>query len=507
MHSEWWLRIWQVAVLGLGALAAAVLSLSLAYAPRVIIPGVEGFLGYEAAGTRFEGIIAHRITRLLPESGLRSAGVAPGDVVVDPPRGTYLVGQEVELQIARGTEVHRVRVAAAHTKELSTPLDNAMDLGTRILALFLGVTIGWRKRRDLGALVLASAFFLAVVTLIPLTISAGVLARVQTLLSQSASVLAVPALAYFVLVFEGGYESRFRSLTSIAIAILVFVAITLISVFAAYFVFGRPWVDPHLMFQIKGVVLMAGVTLCVIAFADAWRHADIERRGRLRWLLFAFTSVLLGVCLVSAYLLFGQVGVAPALVEVLSDALCAAAMVMLAYAVLRHHVVDVGFVINRAVVFAAFTAALVVSFGAIEWLINRFVHFEQRERKAARGPVGIGGRTSFPQAALALPMFRRSELVGFVILGEKAAQERYRPDEIENLRRTVREVGFDLFALQLDQLERQGRELEQRYRGLREGLRSVLQRRFADPVATEDSQEERGSSESAISSVRSRRPE
>ena len=52
---------------------------------------------------------------------------------------------------------------------------------------------------------------------------------------------------------------------------------------------------------------------------------------------------------------------------IVSDALVGAAMLILAYAILRHRVIDVGFAVNRALVFAVFTGLLLVSFGIVEW--------------------------------------------------------------------------------------------------------------------------------------------
>lgn len=75
---------------------------------------------------------------------------------------------------------------------------------------------------------------------------------------------------------------------------------------------------------------------------------------------------------------------------------------------------------------------------------------------------------------LALPVIRQTELVGFVVVGEKVDRTLYRTDEIKTLSRAVREVGFDLYALRLEKVEERGRRLEQQNEALREGLRSVV---------------------------------
>jgi hypothetical protein len=60
-----------------------------------------------------------------------------------------------------------------------------------------------------------------------------------------------------------------------------------------------------------------------------------------------------------------------------------------------------------------------------------------------------------------LPMQQGGRIDGFVVVGEKADREIYRPDEVELLANCVRQVGLDLQALRVASLER---ELEQRHR-------------------------------------------
>ncbi len=42
----------------------------------------------------------------------------------------------------------------------------------------------------------------------------------------------------------------------------------------------------------------------------------------------------------------------------------------LGYAILRHRVVDIGFVVNRALVFAIVSGIVLLAFGALEWLLG-----------------------------------------------------------------------------------------------------------------------------------------
>jgi len=585
MTSQSLLRLWQVATLVIAMLAVATLALGLANAPRIVVPGTEGFLGYDAAPAAYNGVSAHRITGFEPGSPLPSAGVVKGDLVVDPPRGRFLVGETVKLQIAHERTVSSIEVRAARIDKLATPVENAIDFCLGIFVLVLGSTIALRRRRDLGALVLAIVFFLAVGGLSPNPLPAGPVARCMILWQSTCALLSLPLLAYFSLVFESGYQSRARSwilrgVVGIVGAVGVWVAAT-----APYF-FGWVWVSPEILIAAAFPTLQfAGVVLCVVAFSDTWRHVEAERRERLRWLFVGFALTLANFCILAAfsYGVFSYTSTTALAINVATDSVATITLLILTYAILRHRVIDVGFAINRALVFAAFTGLLLVSFGIVEWVVNHFVRFQSRERnvlldgiialalflafhrvrhwietlvervffrswhlkeaalerflekaphfsqpdalaealiaavdayagcrgsgiyqrdesgrfilgrstlgelpselgadaevivemKAFRAPVYLGNRIALASAALALPMVRRSELVGFLAVGRKIEREVYRPDEIDNLARAVRQVGFDLYALRLEQLEQRSHELEQQNEGLRQGLRSL----------------------------------
>jgi hypothetical protein len=85
---------------------------------------------------------------------------------------------------------------------------------------------------------------------------------------------------------------------------------------------------------------------------------------------------------------------------------------------------------------------------------------------AARGASELQDAASRLSAALALPMVRRGALLGFVLLGDKPHKGLYRPDEAVALRQAAHQVGLDLHALHVDQLERDYARLADRLRRL-----------------------------------------
>lgn len=226
------------------------------------------------------------------------------------------------------------------------------------------------------------------------------------------------------------------------------------------------------------------------------------------------------------------------------------------YAILRHRVLDLGFAINRTLVYAAVSAILLISFGLSEWAAEHFLpleshdagllleagialaiflafhrlrdfvehriealffrgwrHNEARLRAFVREAHFIGKaqvlRDAFvvelrrfsggaacalymqgddndftlacgegadtidadlpvavklratrgaieTDGGLALPMIQRSELTGFLLLGTKPSGGQYRPDERELLAWSAHEIGLDLYALKVEQLEAAG---------------------------------------------------
>jgi hypothetical protein len=328
---------------------------------------------------------------------------------------------------------------------------------------------------------------------------------------------------------------------------------------------------------------IAPLLLGFMAFADAWRHIQGEPRQRLRWVIAAMAIVLSAASLdlLRSLGVFGDTTNAETVGDLATGILFAVGIITLTYAVLRHRVIDVGFVISRTLVFAVLTGMLLVLFGVVEWLVDHLVHIKQREtsvlldgsiavaiflmfhrvRNAIERPVErvffrashtrqtalrhfletapnfsepdtlaaallkavdayagsrgsriyrrdkTGrfmlekatldqlprelaadaeviielktshkpyqfGRVGFESAALALPVVRRAELVGFLAVAEKTDRTVFRPDEIESLLRAVHQVNSDLYALQLERFQQRSQELEQQNEALRAELRS-----------------------------------
>ena len=83
-------------------------------------------------------------------------------------------------------------------------------------------------------------------------------------------------------------------------------------------------------------------------------------------------------------------------------------------------------------------------------------------------------RSSLP-GELALPSIHHGELDGFVVLGSKPNGDTYRPDEKEVLGYAAHQVGLDVRALRMEQLEREVADQNSRIRDLEARLQPVAQ--------------------------------
>ncbi len=114
-----------------------------------------------------------------------------------------------------------------------------------------------------------------------------------------------------------------------------------------------------------GFVLTASYLVPVALLFASYRHADGAQRLRLRWMLWSSVVFVTSVFLNNTPLLGFLAS------DITNTALLPIAMAGFLYAVLRHRVVDVSFVLNRGLVYAATTSLVLGLFALFESLIER----------------------------------------------------------------------------------------------------------------------------------------
>src|ERR1700749_4317971 len=72
----------------------------------------------------------------------------------------------------------------------------------------------------------------------------------------------------------------------------------------------------------------------------------------------------------------------PFAVQIVFEMLATASPLLFAYAVLRHKVVDIGFAVNRALVYGVVSTVLLVIFGIVEWASEHFLPIKDLETNA-----------------------------------------------------------------------------------------------------------------------------
>jgi hypothetical protein len=112
------------------------------------------------------------------------------------------------------------------------------------------------------------------------------------------------------------------------------------------------------------------IGLVVIATFDALASADVTYRAQVQWIA---STLIAGLALETARglcFLFLPGG-SPGWFETIANPLESIGAFGAAYAVLRHRLVDVRFVLSRAAIFAIVSAALLAIFVAAEWLAGK----------------------------------------------------------------------------------------------------------------------------------------
>jgi hypothetical protein len=113
-----------------------------------------------------------------------------------------------------------------------------------------------------------------------------------------------------------------------------------------------------------------------------WRRSDASNRQRSSVMLLGFTVLIASQVLVGVVsLVLGAADFASNPFEILSEVLAGiVAPALLSYAILRHRVFDLGFAVNRTLVYSAVSALLLGAFGLAEWLVDHLAPIAGREK-------------------------------------------------------------------------------------------------------------------------------
>lgn len=142
---------------------------------------------------------------------------------------------------------------------------------------------------------------------------------------------------------------------------------SLATIFTQYFDIMRLQKTPAWRQNLGLSATLAYFALITIAFIIAGRTAAPADRKRVNWVAYSVAVGFSGSIVVVIQFAFGR-QIAPW--ENYLGLTLIAIPVGLGYAIVRHRVVDIGFVVNRAVVFGTLSAIVVAAFMVLEWALS-----------------------------------------------------------------------------------------------------------------------------------------
>jgi PDZ domain len=345
----------------------------------LLAPRDSGYFGIALSHDEPTGRI---VTSVTPGSPAAAAGIRPGDrILVLPTRANEIVGIVTEpgdiFVVQDGSRTIQLRAAVAPS---SSPIALYVILVAARLAFFaMAILVAWRRPDDPAARALALFFAcFGFATGFDIGIFHPLWLRlVLIVVEQTAFYIGALAALAFACRFPTPPERGFRATVSRWILPLAAFGIL---IGEGLQIFGI--VEPASAQSIRAFVpipflasYVAVAILVIAVFWNSYRTSAGSDRVRIRWVLLTFAFGFSGIVVFFAgIVMYGSTG-GPLQYTAFT---IFAIPFGLAYVILRHRVLDIGFVINRAVVYAGVSVVVVATFIIFEWLAGNFVQANSR---------------------------------------------------------------------------------------------------------------------------------
>ncbi|MFO1392236.1 MAG: hypothetical protein U1F09_00550 [Steroidobacteraceae bacterium] len=377
---------WKALLIVVALLVTGLWMTELWYAPRTLAPGAGGTLGIKYHELHQWGRSRYVIDEIEPGSPLLAEGAQVGDVWM-PDRyydANRLVGagERVGLTLMRGDVSRHVTVIAAPaaTPVAAGPYVTAWVIS--LIALVTGLLVGLRGAERLAFRALA-IFLLIWAAFKPIPshdiMPAGTAFLVHHVLWAPTLPMALTCLGVFVFNFPDDQPrdtalKRWLLRWIVPALILSSLAWTL-----ANFVHSSGYFVP--MYRELGAanVLVFCLMTCAV-MANNWRSTRGEVRQRHLWILLAFGSLMIALILITLASIASSDRRTLLMAAWFARSEGLFSIFVFGYAALRHRVVNLGFAVNRAMVYGAASLGMLLSFGLLEWGAHHLLKFTGSEK-------------------------------------------------------------------------------------------------------------------------------
>jgi hypothetical protein len=322
---------------------------------------------------------------VIPGSAAESAGLRAGDTVVAPSytlsKFTRFAGQRIDLTVLQAGEAKKT------VSVVLMPLGAGDDVGHRGAVRILDVCVS----------VLTVLTALLILLRAPRTHSNTAICLALICLGYTAYILPLPSIVhgslltwlaafdesrFFIAQFSMVLFAHFLTKEKLG-AVPSFAALMNRTVLAAFAVAGLSCLaygflgaaaaflpDPRIV-QTAVSLLAAVVTFFLILVC--WSRSVESERARAAMLAVSIGVLMFSSALMTFSWLSWKLYAAGELLTVLF-------LLTFGYAIVRHKVLDLGFAINRALVFTVISTALLIVFGVTEFAVDKLLHFEGRQK-------------------------------------------------------------------------------------------------------------------------------
>jgi len=373
--------LWRSAIVVLALVGATQLAIEALHAPRALSLGVRGAQLFEGGFLRERGPTTFVVDALPPGSPLAEAGVVPGDRLQwDTPLGRWYnvaAGERMALTVLHGDTRRNIEftMPAAPRLPRHEVANYVLGVAISLFGLVLGVTVGWR-RADLTAYRGLAASALLVTIAFPYSAPAGAHVGWLDFVSSVSQELWQGALVFFAINYPDDRPTGWRAILKryyppVFVLKVLAEIVYFARLYGGHFETGFNWVS-----RIYEVALPA---LFIVTIIATWRQAHGEARIRLQWIL-ATLGAILGATLLANLNWYVGRPVPGEDVSLVVNVTVLAAMLGLAYAIVRRRIFDFGLAVNRGIVFTVVGAILLGVFQIAHALAGRYLRFDDRNQ-------------------------------------------------------------------------------------------------------------------------------